>query len=82
MNPVVVSEMVGVQTSENLCLITPVFQLSPEADTRLMPGGGQDGVLSFGTVDREEIQRLMVRIVQADGHDDVSGADVELSSPE
>ena len=76
MNPSSIGEMVGIQTSQELCLVAEILVTSPERNTRLMPCRRQNGVLALRTINREEIQGLMVGIIQADGHYDVTNTDV------
>ena len=42
-----------------------------------MPGGGEDGVLALRTIHREIVQRLVLRVVQSYGHDDMSELQVD-----
>ena len=76
MDPTCIGEVVSIQTGKELCLITEVLIASPERDTCLVPGGGEDGVLTLGAVYRKEIQRLMMGVVETDRYDDVSGTDI------
>ena len=76
MNPSSIGEMVGIQTSQELCLVAEIFVTSPERNTRLMPCRRQNGVLALMTINSEEIQGLMVGIIQSDGHYDVTNTDV------
>ena len=55
MDPTCIGEVVSIQTGKELCLITEVFIASPERDTCLVPGGGENGVLTLGAVYRKEI---------------------------
>lgn len=75
--PVVAREQEGIQSGGHLHFVAPVLGTSPKADARLVPGAGEDGGFALGTIDREEVQWLVVGIGQADGDDDVSGTDVE-----
>ena len=43
-----------------------------------MPSVGDDARLAFGPDSAEEVDGLMVSVVQSDGYDDVTGADVEV----
>ena len=68
--------MVGVQSAKHLGLVAEVAQASPKGNARLVPCGGEYRVLAFGTIDREEIQRLMMGIVQTYRDDDMTHAQV------
>ena len=41
-----------------------------------MPRRGHDGIFALGTIDGEEVQRLVVGVVQAYRHDDVADTQV------
>ena len=75
-NPAGIGEVVGIQTSQKLCLVAKVSIASKERDTGLVPGRGHDGVFAFRTIDGKEIQRLVVGIVQTYGYDDMSHAEI------
>ena len=75
-NPTGIREVVGIQSGKELCLIAEILVTSPERDTRLVPCGRENGVLTLRAVDREEIEGLMMGIVQTDRYDDVSSTDV------
>ena len=71
-NPLVAVEEHRIQASHHLQLIFHLAIAAPEADARIMPLRWQDGVLALRTVDGEIVQRLMVGIVQAYGHDNMT----------
>ena len=76
MYPSCVGKVVGVQASQQLCLIAEIARAAKKADSCLVPCGGQYGVFAFRTVNREEVQWLMMGIVQAHRHDDMSETQV------
>ena len=80
LNPVAATETVGVQASQELCLVAELTALSPETDTGLVPGAGQNGVFSFRTINSKEIQWLVIGICQTYRYDDVSSLDVSPST--
>ena len=69
MDEVVTVEHESVQTGCHQQLIAPMVRLSPDADPRIVPGGGKEGVLAFGTIDGEIIQGFMGIIESAYRHD-------------
>ena len=77
MDPAIAVEMHGVEPFEELHLVLELADIPPETHTGLMPGRRKDRVLTLGTVDREEVERLMVGVVQTDGHDDMTEAQVQ-----
>ena len=80
LNPVAATETVGVQASQELCLIAELTALSPETDTSLVPGAGKNGVFSFRTINSKEIQWLVIGIGKTYRYDDVSSLDVSPST--
>ena len=82
LHPVVAVETVGVEACHNLCF--PVERsplpanLTEQAQARLVPCIGNDARLAFGTDSAEEVDGLMVSVVHADRHDEVSCTDVEV----
>ena len=77
LHPVGVVEHIGVEGGHHDGFITPVAELSPQADTCLMPGTGEDVELAFGTVAGEELRGQVGVVGLSDGHHDVTHADVE-----
>ena len=71
-NPLVAVKEHGIQTSHHHHLIFQLAAASPERKTRIVPGRGEDGVLALRTIHREIVQRLVLRVVQSYGHDDMS----------
>ena len=61
-------------------IVTEVAGMAPERNASLMPCARQNGVLAFGTIDGEEIERLMVGVGQTYGHDDMAGTYVGETS--
>ena len=76
LNPVDISKIIGIKTSQQLSLITELLITAKERHTRLMPSTGQDGVLALRTVNSKEIQWFVVSIVQAYRHHDMSEAEI------
>ena len=63
-----------------MLIVTEVAGMAPERNAGLMPCAGENGVLAFGTIDGEEIERLMVGVGQTYGHDDMAGTYVGETS--
>ena len=61
-------------------IVTEVAGMAPERNASLMPCAGENSVLTFGTIDGEEIERLVVGIGQTYGHDDMAGTYVGKAS--
>ena len=73
-------EQVGVQAGDDLGFIPPVGRPAPQADSRVMPGGGKDRALAFRTIDSEEVQGLVGIVQAAHGNDHMADAHVEFRS--
>ena len=54
--------------------------MAPERNASLMPCARQNGVFAFGTIDGEEVERLMIGVGQTYGHNDVAGTYVGETS--
>ena len=80
LNPVAATETVGVQASQELCLIAELAALAPETDTGLVPGARKNGVFAFRTINSKEIQWLMIGIGQTYRYHDVTHLDVGSSA--
>ena len=80
LNPVAATETIGVQASQKLCLIAELTALSPETDTSLVPGAGQNGIFAFRTINSKEIQWLVIGIGKTYRYHDVTSLDVSPST--
>ena len=78
--PPCICEMVGIESCQELRLITPVAITSPERESRLMPSGRQNDVFAFWTINGEEVKWLMVGIVESYRHYDMSHPEVSPGS--
>ena len=54
--------------------------MAPERDAGLMPCARQNGVFAFGTIDGEEVERLVLGVGQTYGYDDMAGTYVGETS--
>ena len=72
MNPLVAVEEHGIQSGHHHHLILQLPAASPEGKTRIVPGGGEDGVFTLGAIHREIVQWLVLCVVQSYGHNDMS----------
>ena len=80
LNPVAATETVGVQASQELCLVAELTALSPETDTGLVPCTRKNGVFSFRTINSKEIQWFMISIGKTHRYHDVTSLDVSPST--
>ena len=61
-------------------IVTEVAGMAPERNAGLMPCAGKNGVLAFGTIDGEEVERLVVGVGQTYWHDNMAGTYVGETS--
>ena len=77
LDPVERTELIGIESCEELGFVAEVAMTSPHRNSRLVPGTRQDSVLAFRTVYGEEVEGFVISIGQTYRHYDVSGTDVE-----
>ena len=76
LNPVCVGEVVGIQSRQQLRLITELSVTAKERHTRLVPCAGQNGILALRTIDGEEVEWLVMSIVQTHWYHDMTESEI------
>ena len=74
--PIIFSWILTIIIIRPLQFISPALYLTPETDTCLMPSAWENRILTFRTINSEEIQWLVVSVVQTNGNNDVTSLDV------
>ena len=73
-------ETLGIERGEQLHLVAPVLHAAPERQAELVPRIGEYRGLALGTVAGEEVERLVVGVAVAHGHDDFASPHVQHSA--